>query len=90
MSEHEGDFMSSTQIRKPVPAKNAFDSDSNVIDIGENYLEKQFRIGFDILVNMDFTFLIEDTDLHFPGMKIDTAIVLVLLTVKSHNLTSFG
>jgi hypothetical protein len=41
-------------------------------------------------VNMGFTFLIEDADIHFSGVQIDTAIVLVLLIVKSHSLASFG
>ena len=33
---------------------------------------------------------IDDADVHFSGVQVDTAIVLVLLIVKSHGVASFG
>jgi len=37
-----------------------------------------------------FTFLIQDTDEHGSGMKIDSAEKLVLFGVESHWASSFG
>jgi len=65
-------------------------SDNHVINIWKNQIKEQLRVCFDILVNMGFTFLIDDTDIHFSCVQIDTAIIFVLLIVKSHNLASFG
>jgi len=40
-------------------------------------------------VKSDLTGAIKDTDIHFFGMKIDAAIVLVLIGVKIHLASSF-
>lgn len=46
-------------------------------------------IGFNIFMNAVFALLVNDTDIHFSGVQVDTAIILVLLVVKSHSLASF-
>ena len=46
-------------------------------------------IGFDVSVHSGFSFLVENADIHFSGVQIDTAIVCVLFGVKSHQLASF-
>ena len=63
------------KIGEPVPAKDAFNTDDNVIEVGKDQFEKQFRIGFDILVNFYFSFLIDNADIHFSGVQIDAAVV---------------
>jgi hypothetical protein len=78
------------EVGNPVPAKDAFDTDNDIIDVGKHQFEEQFRIGFYVLVDLGFAFLVDDTDIHFSSVQIDTAIVLVLLFVKSHGLASFG
>jgi hypothetical protein len=40
-------------------------------------------------MNHCFAFLIENTDVHFSGMQIDAAVILVLLVVKSHIASFF-
>jgi hypothetical protein len=90
MAEHKGYFVLGTKVCNPVPAKDAFNTDNDVIDIWKNHFKEQLRIGFDVFVNMSFTLFVEDANIHFSGVQIDTAIVFVLFIVKSHNLASFG
>ena len=59
-------------------------------DEGKDPFEKQFRIGFDILMENDFSLMIEDADIHFSGMKIGTAVILMQLIVKFLGMASFG
>jgi len=90
MPEHKGYFVLGTKVCYPIPAKDAFNTDNDVIDIWKDQFKEQLCIGFDIFVNMGFALFVEDADIHFSGVQIDTAIVLVLLIVKSHSLASFG
>jgi hypothetical protein len=90
MAENERYFVNVTNVGKPVPAEYTFNADSHVIQIWEDQFKEEFRIRFDILMHFSFPFLIDDADVHFSSVKIDTAIVLVLLIVEFHNLASFG
>lgn len=81
--------MCGTQIGDPVPAEYTFDADYDIFDEREDQFEKQFRIGLDILMNPNFAFLVDDTDVHFPGVQVDTAVVCVLLIVEFHRFASF-
>jgi hypothetical protein len=90
MPEHKGYFVLGTKVCNPVPAEYAFNADNDVIDIWKYQFKEQHRIRFDILMHFSFSSMIDDADVHFSGMKVDTAIVFVLLIVKSHDLASFG
>jgi len=48
------------------------------------------RICLDVLVKAYLALGIENTDVHFLGMKVDSTIILVLLGVKFHMASSFG
>jgi len=78
-----------TQIGQPVPDEHAFDGDDDVLPVGLNGPEKRFRIGFKVFVKHGVAFLIQDTDVHGSGVQIDAAIILVLLRVESHRVSSF-
>lgn len=43
------------QVGEPVPAKNAFDTDKDIIQVWENQIEKNFGFGFDIFVHFYFS-----------------------------------
>jgi hypothetical protein len=90
MSKDKVNFVIGAQIGKPVPAKDAFNPDNDVFEEGKDQFEKEFGIGFDVYMNQNFSLVVQDTNVHFSGMQIDTAIVLVLLIVEFHNLASFG
>lgn len=66
------------QIRKPVPAKNAFDADNDVVQIRKDQFKKQLRVGFDVLVHDNLALGILDAHLHLMCMQINLAVVLVL------------
>jgi len=78
------------KIGQPVPAEDTFNADNHIFDEGKDQFEKQFRVGFDILMDNDFSLMIQDADIHFSGMKIDTAVILMRLIVKFHGVASFG
>lgn len=82
--------MVGAKIGQPVPAEDTFDADNNIFDEGKDPFEKQFRVGFDIRMDNDFSPMIQDADIHFSGMKIDTAVILMQLIVKFHGMASFG
>jgi hypothetical protein len=84
MSKYKGDVVLSAQVGKPVPAKDAFDTDHHVIQIRKDQFKELLRIRFDVLMHFGFSGLIQDADVHISGMKIDTAIIPVLSFVKSH------
>jgi hypothetical protein len=90
MTKGKSDAVLGTKISKPVPAKYAFNADDDVIKVRKDQLEKQLWVGFDVLVNKDFAVAIDSADIHFTSVQVDTAIVVVLLLVKSHDVASFG
>jgi len=51
--------------------------------------EEDFTIGFDVSVQPDLPCFIEDAEIHFFGVKVDSAIKFVLFGVKSHLVFSF-
>ena len=61
------------EISYPASAKDAFNPCDDVVNIGEYEFEKQFRIGADVLMYFHFSLFVQDTDVHFPGMRIDAA-----------------
>ena len=53
------------------------------VTIGRHSLEQRFRRGFHVAVQHNFTVVIHDTDVHAPGMQVDTAVKGVLMGVES-------
>jgi hypothetical protein len=89
VSKGEWDMMLGTEISYPVPAENTFHADNDIIEKRENQVKEQFRISFDVFVNHDFSFVAENADIHFPGMQIDAAVILVLIVVEFHFASFF-
>jgi hypothetical protein len=42
------------------------------------------RLSRDILMDTNFSFIIQDTDVHHLGVQIDTTIIPVRIVVESH------
>jgi hypothetical protein len=70
-------------------AKNAFNADNDVVQIWKDQFKEQLRIGFDVLMHLDFVVSVDDAYVHFTDMQIDTTVVLVLSFIKFHRLASF-
>jgi hypothetical protein len=90
MTQDKGDAVVFAEISDPVPGEHAFDSDNDVFQVGLDGPKKDISLGFDVPVEKDLSGLIEDTEVHFFGMKVDFAIKLVLFGVESHWASSFG
>ena len=56
---------------------------------GDLELEEDFSIGFDVSVQSDLACIVENAEIHFFGVKVDSAIKFVLFGVKSHWVSSF-
>jgi hypothetical protein len=80
VSKDEIDFVIGAQIGQPVPAEDTFDADNDIFDKGKH----QFK------VDDHFALTVQDADIHFPGMQIDTAVILVLPVVKFHGVPPFA
>jgi len=84
MSQDEGDAFLSTEVSYPVPSEHAFYGHDDVLSERFNGLEEDIPIGFDVAMEHDFSGAIKNTEVHFLGVKVDSAIILVLFRVKSH------
>jgi hypothetical protein len=71
-------------------ARDAFDTDNDVFDEREHRFKKSLGIGLDVDVNDPFAYAIRNADIHFPGMQIDTAAILVLPVAKFHAVAFLG
>jgi hypothetical protein len=84
MTEGELDSFFTAKIKKPVPGEHAFYPNYQTFPEGSDDFEEIFRVTADVAMDKDIALSIENTDIHFPGMKIDSAVVFVCFRVKSH------
>jgi len=88
VSEDEGDPFFFAEISEPVPGEHAFDGDNDVFAVCFDSLEEGIGLSVDVLVEQDVPVLVEDTEIHGPGVKVDTAVEFMLLSVESHEASS--
>ena len=84
MAQDEGDALLSTEVGDPVPGEHALHGNDDVLSERLNGFEEDIPIGLDVAVEHDFSGAIKDAEVHFLGVKVDSAIILVLFGVKSH------
>ena len=84
MAEDEGQLLAGAEISQPVPAKDALHPDDDIFLIRGDEFEKKCWIGINVLVKLNSSLLIENADIHFSGMEIDSAIILVLTSIEVH------
>jgi len=89
MTQDKGNPFLDTEIGDPVPGEHTFHGDDNVLSIRMNDLEEDLTIGNNISVQPGFSCLIEDAEIHFVGVKVDSAIEFVMFGVESHLVSSF-
>jgi hypothetical protein len=85
VAEHEGDALRLAQIRQPVPAEQALTGNDQAVAVGRDRLEKGTRLGGQLLVQDDGAGLVENAQVHCPGVQIDAAIECVSLVVETHH-----
>ena len=88
MPEDEGYPLPDAQVRQPVPRKDAFDGDDDVVTIRRDDLEEGLGVSREILLDHDLPILAEDAYVHRAGMEVDTTVHLMLFGVESHEVSS--
>ncbi len=67
-NKDKADIVFCTHIGQSVPAKYTFDTDSNVVQIRENQIDKHFGIGFDVLTHLDYVLSAYNAEMHMSSM----------------------
>src|SRR5262249_12376381 len=84
-AQHEGNVLRLAQIGQPVPAEEALAGDHQAIAERGNGFEKSSRLRGHFLVQDDSAGVVENAQVHCPGVQIDSAIKCVRLLVKTHH-----
>jgi hypothetical protein len=88
MPEDERDAFVGAQVSQPVPGEHALDGDDNPRSIRGNDVQEGLRTGLHIAVHPDLAVLVEEADVHRPGVQVDAAVKWVLSGVKAHEVSS--
>jgi hypothetical protein len=84
VAQDKGDVFFNAQVSDPIPGEHAFHGHDHVLSEWFDGLEENLSISLDVAMKHDCSGAIEDAEIHFLGMKVDSAIILVLFGVKSH------
>jgi hypothetical protein len=88
MAQDKGNTLLGAEIGQPVPGEEAFDANHQVRPVRCNRLEKGPRGCLHIPMQKDLSILIQDADLHGPGMQVNATGEFVLFGVESHEVSS--
>src|SRR6266498_2728897 len=88
MPEDEGDTFAHTQVSQPIPREETFDRDDKIITIRRNDLEEGLGACLKVLRSQDLPIVVQDADVHRPGVEIDAAVCLMLCGGKAHEVSS--
>src|SRR5262249_51414816 len=86
--QNKRNILLGAQIGEPVPSKDAFHANRHVFSVGGYRFKEQLRGTRHVSVQQYLALRIQDTDVHRSGMQIDSAVVSVLLGIKSHDEVS--
>ena len=89
VTEDEGDVLFGTEVGKPVPGEHALDCDDKVISIGFDNAKEPIGPRRQVPMDQDLSVLVEDTEVQRPGVEIDTAVELMLVSIETHKVSSF-
>src|SRR5262249_10741258 len=84
LPQNKRNILPGIQIGEPIPSKDAFHGNRHVFSVGGYRFKEQLRGTRHVSVQHDLALRIQDTDVHRSGVQIDSAVVSVLLSVKSH------
>jgi hypothetical protein len=90
MTEDERDTFVGTEVGEPVPGEPTLDRHDNPLSIRGKGFQKGLRSGWHIAMHQNLAALVEDADIHGPGMQVDAAVKWMLVGVKSHEVSSFS
>ena len=84
MTQDKRDPVVRTEVSQPVPGKQAFGREDDLLTVRSDGLEQRLRGGGHVPVQQRFPSLVEDAQVHGAGVEIDPTIKRVLLGVESH------
>ena len=84
VAQDEGDALIGTEIGEPVPVEDALRSDNQVLPEGFDGFEKAGPVAGEVLVKQDVAFLILNAQIKGASVKVDPAVVLMLLGIEAH------
>jgi hypothetical protein len=90
MTENELDPFLAAKIVQPIPGEHTFHSDHQTFPERGNIPDEFIRIAVNVAMEQNFSFAIKNAEIHFSGMKIDSAVMFVCFSVKSHFRPPFG
>jgi len=84
VAQDEGNILFTAEIGEPVPGEDALNGNDNVLTEWRDGFQEDVGVCLDVPMQDDISFLVENAQVHCPGVQIDTAGKFVLLGVKSH------
>jgi hypothetical protein len=88
MPEDERQPVVGTQVSQPIPGKEAVDADDQILPRGRNRLEKWRWSRWHMALSQALSILVEEAEVHGPGMQVDATVELVRLGVEAHEVSS--
>jgi len=88
MPQDEGDVFLGAEVSEPIPGEDTLYCDHNVLSVRRNGLQKGLRLGTDVSMEDYLSVMVQDAEIHGPGVEINATIVAVLLGVESHEVSS--
>jgi hypothetical protein len=83
--QDEGDVLFAAEVGDPVPREHAFDADDQPVAKRRDGAQQGLGAARQIAIEEDGAGLVEDAQVHGPGVQVDAAIESVLLRVESHH-----
>jgi hypothetical protein len=90
MPRDEGDPFLRAEVGESVSDEQAFNREDNVGPTGCKVPEKRLPAGLHVPMQQDLAILLEDADVHGPGVHVDAIAKLGLLGVESQQASSSG
>jgi len=90
VAEDEGELLLGADVSKPVPDEHALNRDNDIFPVRCYCPKEGLRCGFAVLVEDGLALPVQDADVHGPGMKVDSAVELMLFGVESDWASSLG
>ena len=84
MAQDKGDSFFAAEVREPVSQEQTLNRYSNVFPIGCYCLQKDLGACFDVSVEHNLSFLVDDAQVHTFRVQVDSTIKSVRLGVKCH------
>lgn len=84
MAQDKRDILFIAEVGYPVPGEDTLHGDDNILSERIDSLQKDVGSRLDVPVQDNLSLLIENAEIHRPGVKVDSAVKFVLISVKSH------